>query len=180
MEVLLPIINDWFAAKREHLTIFARADCRLEGWFKGELLVLLSGLQQRGKIEEFDREVNIPSGEPGKRFQVDFRIRVDGRDHLCELKALCISQAAGTPRNLRFYFRDDHVGLVKDMKKLERLSSPNRWLIAFVYPVPSRDQWAAAVAAVPASLAHCRPLNEPNDLTAPLFVSLWHVGTPAG
>lgn len=31
-------------------------------------------------------------------------------------------QAAGTPRNLHFYFRDDHVGLIKDFKKLDELS----------------------------------------------------------
>ena len=58
---------------------------------------------------------------PGKRFQIDFKIQLNGDEHLCELRALCISQAAGTPRNLKFYFPDDHVGLIKDVQKLAKL-----------------------------------------------------------
>lgn len=124
MERLLTEIEQWFAARSEHLAVFAEADCRLEGWFKGELLVLLSRLQRSGAISGFERELNLPLAEPGKRFQIDFKILVGTEEHLCELKALCISQAAGTPRNLRFYFRDDHVGLIRDMRKLAKVPAP--------------------------------------------------------
>ena len=52
MERLLLTIEDWFAAKSEHLAAFARADCRLEGWFKGELLVLLKFARVEGDALE--------------------------------------------------------------------------------------------------------------------------------
>jgi len=173
MESLLPAIQGWFTDKREHLIAFANSDCRLEGWFKGELLVLFGQLRQVGSIAEFEREVNVPLTMPGKRFQIDFRIRLGAESHLCELKALCISQAAGTPRNLNFYFRDDHVGLIKDIKKLELVPETNRWLLAFVYPAPSPEAWDRAVRSVPVAFGHWRPINRPMDTNAPLFVSLW-------
>jgi hypothetical protein len=173
MEVLIPAIHEWFAEKREHLAIFADSDCRLEGWFKGELLVLFTRLRRSGAITEFEREANIASGVPGKRIQVDFRVRIGTETHLCELKALCISQAAGTPRNLNFHFRDDHVGIIKDFKKLDAIAGTNKWLMAFVYPVPDRLVWERAVDSLPASLRHWRSLNRPTDMVAPLFLSLW-------
>lgn len=173
MEVLLPAVQDWFAEKREHLSVFASKDSRLEGWFKGELLVLLERLHQQGMISGFEREFKIPLEAPGKRFQVDFKIQLADVDHLCELKALCISQASGTPRDLKFYFRGDRVGLIEDMKKLNRLPSRNKWLIAFIYPTPSVDQWNAAVASVPSAFANFRPVNSPLSASPELFVSLW-------
>ena len=141
MEQLIPPINRWFAAKDEHLAVFSDSDCRLEGWFKGELLVLFTRLRQAAVITGFEREAKVPCIAPGKRIQVDFRLRIGTETHLYELKALCISQAAGTPRNLNFYFRDDHVGIVKDFKKLEGVATANKWLIAFVYPEPNPMAW---------------------------------------
>lgn len=173
MKELIPRISEWFDQKHEHLGIFANSDCRLEGWFKGELLVLFTRLRKSGVISEFEREANIPSGVPGKRIQVDFRVRIGAETHLCELKALCISQAAGTPRNLNFYFRDDHVGIVKDFRKLEAIAGRNKWLIAFVYPAPDRLVWERAVTSLPQGLRHWRSTNLPTDPAARLFVSLW-------
>jgi len=177
MDCLLPEIEQWFAAKSEHLAAFASADCRVEGWFKGELLVLLNRLERRGVISGFERELNLHLAEPGKRFQIDFKIQIRAEEHLCELKALCMSQAAGTPRNLKFYFRDDHVGLIKDMRKLATLPAPNKWLLASVNPTPSIEAWSASVGSVPAAVAHCRPINGPTNPTSGLFVSLWRFGS---
>ena len=114
MQVLLPHISKWFLDKREHFTVFAQMDSRIEGWFKAELLVLFNRLLANEVIEKFDREANVLSPKDGRRKRVDFRLHIQGQDHACELKALCISQAAGSPRNLCFYFRDNHVGLIKD------------------------------------------------------------------
>ena len=172
MQALLPAIREWFSAKSEHLAIFAAADCRLEGWFKGELLVLFSELQHRGVIEGFEREAFMPSHVPGARLQIDFKVHLEGVEHLCELKALCISQAAGTPRNLSFYFRDDHLGIIKDIRKLDALHHPNRWLMAFVYPAPTPAKWNVAVRSLPTEIRHWRPLEAPDE-RLPLFVSLW-------
>ncbi len=126
MEDLLQHIRKWFFQKHEHLIALASTDSRIEGWFKAELLVLLKRLVKQGHLDGFKREAKVTSPKDGKRKQVDFRICIRGKEHLCELKALCISQAAKTPRNLQFYFRDDHVGLIKDFRKLDELSDRNK------------------------------------------------------
>lgn len=94
MEAVLQPIKDWFLDKQVYFKAFAKADSRLEGWFKAELILLLSNLAETGLLENFEREckVNTPAG----RKQVDFSITVQGESHYFELKAMCISQAAGT------------------------------------------------------------------------------------
>jgi hypothetical protein len=64
-------------------------------------------------MERFEREVNSPY-TPREEISDRFQVWLGADEHLCELKAPCISQAAGAPRNLQFYFRDDHVGLIKE------------------------------------------------------------------
>lgn len=174
MKHLLPQIREWFEPKTEHLLVFARADCRLEGWFKGELLVLFSRLQREHRISAFEREANVPVIATGKRTQVDFRIDLNGDEHLCEIKALCISQAGGTPRNLQFYCRDDQLGLIKDFRKLDQLQGKNKWVLGFVYPKPGESHWTRAVDSLASEFHHWKmvtPLSEANDV---LFVALWH------
>jgi len=173
MEVLLSYISEWFLDKREHFTAFAQADSRIEGWFKAELLVLFNRLVADQVIENFEREANVPSPRDGKRKQVDFRLHIQGQKHLCELKALCISQAAGTPRNLHFYFRDDHVGLIKDFKKLDEIASQNKWVIAFVYPAPDSKEWNNVVASLPSALRHWRPVTSPSNFPSWMYIALW-------
>ncbi len=173
MEILIPHISGWFQDKQEHFTAFAQADTRLEGWFKAELLVLFNRLLADRVIESFEREANVPSPKDGKRKQVDFRLCIQGQEHLCELKALCISQAAGTPRNLHFYFRDDHVGLIKDFKKLDEIANPNKWVIAFVYPAPDPKEWTSTVASLPSVLKHWRPVTSISDFPKWIYIALW-------
>ena len=173
MEVLLPHISKWFLDKQEHFIAFAQADSRIEGWFKAELLVLFNRLVASRVIEKFEREANVSSLKDGKRKRVDFRICLQGQVHLCELKALCISQAAGTPRNLHFYFRDNHVGLIKDFRKLDEIGDPNRWLVAFVYPAPDSNEWNNAVASLPSALRHWRTVTSPCDFPSWIYIALW-------
>lgn len=174
MEELIPHICDWFSKKHEHLVAFAETDCRLEGWFKGELLVLFRRLVTAGVLARFEREANVPLPALAKRAQVDFRLTIGADIHLCELKALCISQAAGTPRNLSFYFRDDHVGILRDFRKLDLLAGENKWLIAFVYPAPTVALWQRALALDrPEALRRWHPVAPPVGCSPDLFVSLW-------
>lgn len=173
MNTLLPYIQDWFLRKEEYFTAFSSADSRIEGWFKAELLVVFNRLMKQGRLDEYEREANITSPKDKKRKQVDFRFRLQGEDHLCELKALCISQAAGTPRNLHFYFRDDHVGLIKDFKKLDELPSKNKWVLGFIYPSPDLSDWNKAIASLPADLKHWQLVTKPQDFPEFMFISLW-------
>ena len=173
MEILIPYLSEWFLEKREHLTVFAQADSRIEGWFKAELLVLFNRLAVSQVIEKFEREVSILSPRDGRRKQVDFRLYIQEEEHLCELKALCISQAAGTPRNLHFYFRDDHVGLIKDFKKLDEIGHPNKWAISFVYPAPDPEEWNNALSSLPSALRHWRPVTSLGDFPNWVYIVLW-------
>jgi len=173
MEVLFPYITKWFVDKQEHFTAFAQADSRVEGWFKAEMLVLFNRLVASRLIEKVEREANVSSPKDGKRKQVDFRIYIQGQVHLCELKALCISQAEGTHRNLRFYSRDNQVGLIKDFKKLDEISDLNKWVIAFVYPAPDSNEWSNTIASLPSLLRHWRTVTIPRDFPSWIYIALW-------
>ncbi len=171
MEVIIQNIRDCFLAKKEHFEVFAEADTRIEGWFKAELIVLLDSLLREKVIQEFKREPKIDT--PTGRKQVDFIISLNGESHLCELKALCISQAAGTPRNLHFYFREDNVGLIKDFRKLDSLPYKNKWVIGFIYPNPKHDHWVKEISLLPDDLKHWKCITDPSNFPNFLFISIW-------
>ncbi len=175
MKSLLPSVCDWFFPKKEYFVAFADVDSRIEGWFKAEMIVLLKRLKQQHIVDEFQREFNIsaPNGS-SQRNQIDFRISLQGQTNLCELKALCISQAAGTPRNLRFYFRDDHVGIIKDLKKLDALvTQDKKWVLGFIYPSPDSVTWSNTIKFLENDLKHWQCLTTPEDFPLYLFISLW-------
>lgn len=136
MDALLPHLRERFLDRREHFVAFSKADARVEGWFKGELLVLLSKLADKGQIDHFQAEVNRSSPQDGKRKQVAFVVGLHGEEHLCELKALSISRSK-TQRSLRFYFGSSPPVMRKDFAKLDSIDGSNKWVLAFVYPSPT-------------------------------------------
>lgn len=171
MEAILESIRDWFLAKRNYLVAFAEADSRLEGWFKGELLLLFPKLVHDKLLDKFNREYNVIT--PSRRKQIDFRLITGGEINLCEVKALCVSQAAGTSRNPAFYLRDDNVGLIKDFRKLDAIPGGSKWVLGFVYPNPGVTRWSVAVESLPHSLKHWQCTTSPDDYPEYLFISVW-------
>ena len=171
MEAILRKIHEWFLPKKEQFIEFANADTRIEGWFKAELIVLFNKLVREKIIEDFEREPNF-SVSTGRK-QIDFTILINGKLHLCEIKALCISQAAGTPRNLHFYFREDHVGLIKDFRKLDILPHKNKWVIGFIYPKPKYFDWEKETSLLPKNLKHWKCITSLPDFPDYLFISVW-------
>lgn len=121
-------------------------------------------------ISDYERESNFY--HKNKRYQVDFKIKIGQEKHLVELKAPCISQARGTPRNLNFYFREDNVGLIKDFRKLNLANNPNRWLVAFIYPKPTAHAWQMAMTKLPSDLQKWHCLTQLSQYPDYLFVSL--------
>jgi hypothetical protein len=173
MDILLADIRNWFLLKKEYFRAFAEVDSRIEGWFKAEMIILLKQLQKQRKIDNYAREFNISKGAR-QRNQIDFRLHIQGQAHLCELKALCISQAAGTPRNLHFYFRDDHVGIIKDLRKLDSLTRKEcKWVLAFVYPSPDIAEWNNAISLLPEDLKHWVCVTQPQDFPDYAYLALW-------
>ena len=171
MEVILQNIRDWFLAKKEHFAVFAEADTRLEGWFKAELIVLFNRLLERRVIEQFEREPKFETSVGRKH--IDFTILLNDVLHLGEIKALCISQAAGTPRNLNFYFREDNVGLIQDFRKLDILPFKNKWVLGFIYPNPKHTQWIEEISLLPNDLKHWKCITDPSNFPDFLFISVW-------
>ena len=149
-------IRTWFLGRQDHFVAFAQADARLEGWLKGELIVLLR--RRSDLIDQFESEAKTQT-RSGRR-QVGFRVWLRGAVHSYELKALCISQASGTLRKLRFHFREDHVGLIKDSRELDSIPdipARRRWAMGLAYPAPGAGEWAEAAASLPRRLGHwCR------------------------
>jgi hypothetical protein len=168
MESIICHIREWFLLRKEYFETFIQNDTRVESWFKAELLVLLTRLMKEKTIDTFEREPSFHD-VIGKRSQIDFSITIKGITHHLELKALCISQSKGTPRNLSFYFRDDNVGLKKDFKKFDKLGIKNKWLIAFVYPKPDRPSWSK----VTDTLGRWKCLTELEDYPNYLFIALF-------
>jgi hypothetical protein len=178
MEAILESIRDWFLAKQDYFTAFAEADSRLEGWFKAELLLLFPKLVQNKLLDEFYREygVKTPSGQK----KIDFCLVTREGINFCEVKAMCVSQAAGTPRNLAFYLRDDNVGLIQDFKKLDAIPSGNKWVLGFVYPNPGKTQWSVVAEFLPVSLQHWQCTTNPEDYPDYFFVSVWRSQVTTG
>jgi hypothetical protein len=168
--ILTSVINH-FLGKEIYFRAFADADSRLEGWVKAELIVLFNKLMADKVIESYDREAKILSASGRK--QIDFRLSLGQTSYLCEVKTPVISQAAKTPRNLHFYFREDDRGLIKDFRKLDELPDYNKLAICFIYPNPGLDKWQREIKKLPLDLAHWTCITNPEDFPDYLFVSLW-------
>lgn len=174
---ILSHINERFLPKIDYFRVFSEVDSRIEGWIKAELIFLFNELQHEGIVDTFKREYNIrtPLG-PKQRRQIDFRIKIRGAAHLLELKAACISQSAGTPRNLKFYFRKDNVGIVRDLRKFDELpGNENKWLLAFIYPSPNGTEWENTVSNVAKDFSDWKTVTSPMEYPEHLFISLWHL-----
>lgn len=171
MDKLLESIDSWFLSKRDYFTAFAKVDSRLEGWLKAELIFILPTLVEQNIIRSYKREYSITTSSGRK--QIDFRFDTRSGIHFCEIKAICISQASGTPRNLHFYFGDDHVGLIRDFKKLDSVKGGKKWVLGFVYPNPSDSQWSQEVGSLPVTLGHWRCITTPLNYPDFLYISVW-------
>lgn len=137
-------LKEHFDGLDDRYTCFANLGFQSEGWFKGELLTVLSRLWMDGAVQNLDREITVE----GKR--VDLMIQMDGVRHWIELKHWLIGRQKGFIYNPPFYFADrSSVGIVPDVDKLNRPSlSPadRRWLLLLLTANPSIAPWAAGVA----------------------------------
>lgn len=168
MERILPRIREHFLAKSEELNAFARQGTRVEGWFKGEMIVLLDRLKTQRLVDDFDREPCLYP--PNRKLQVDFRVTLAGALQLVQIRSLCITR----PRKLRSYFREDSDGLPKDMWQLSEFGAPeSKWVFTFIFPRPDVAEWQAATAGLPADLGRWTCVTQPSDYPDHLFLSLW-------
>ena len=177
MESIIADLRSWFLRREAALRIFAEHDSRVEGWFKGEMLLSMDWLRREHRIESFEREFTLGDKGWGKKNQrkVDFRVQIQGKHYLCELKAVCTSQAYGTGRDIDFYFRPhSKVGLWKDFRKLESLPrEESPWIVSFIYPAPTRERWNQTLLKWQESIGEWKCVTSLQDYPDWLFVACW-------
>lgn len=167
METLLPGLLRWFEQKEDYFSVFAQQDTRLEGWFKGELLLFFEKQKQQEVISQYQCEVQPPHSSK----RIDFKIDLQNQEYWLELKVLSISQAK-TKRGLPFYFGEGK-GLVKDFGKLENFTTlPHKWVLAFVYPLRNIEEWHSQTKQLPADWPRWHQVTE-RILTTECLLSLW-------
>ena len=172
---LIVSIKEHFDKKQKYHKLFAESDSRVEGWYKGEMLFLLTELKREGKIVDFHREHKIKRRDVNSNYMIDFKIDItSSKSVLVELKAICISQADGTPRNLNFYLGKDHVGLVKDFKKLDKIDCPEeKYVVGFIYHIPSQKEWEAGLEKLNNSYMGWSCISNLSEAGKDYFVSVW-------
>lgn len=167
-------IKKHFESKTIYFDLFSKVDSRIEGWFKAEMIFILEDLIAKHKILNYKREYYIIKDD-GKAHNIDFQITLNNnKEILIELKALVISQAAQTPRNLNFYFGNNHVGLFKDFRKLDSVEfDGEKYVIGFIYPKPENAVWNKALTKIINDITGWHCITKLTDYKSPYFISIW-------
>lgn len=137
MRELLPYIKAHFDNLQDRFITFRNQEVQVEGWLKGELLLLLSQMRDSNNIEDLDREVKHG------RSKLDLKIHLTGGIHYVELKHWLIGVQRGFRLDPHFYFGDPSpVGITKDYDKLDSITSPcQKWFLILCTPNPGNDLW---------------------------------------
>ena len=137
-------------------------------------MVLFQRLKDQQKIKHYHREHPVFNIRDKKNNKVDFILDINNHEILVEYKALCISQADNTPRNLNFYFQDDNVGMVKDLYKAEYLQFNGQiWIMGFVYPNPGVIEWGRITSQKSQNFPSWVCSSNPADYPEYLFIAYW-------
>ena len=136
MNELLPHMKQHFDTLQDRLACFREQEVQVEGWFKGEMLLLLTNLRKKGIVEGFDRE----AGPGGK---VDLIVKIAGSRHCIELKHWLVGVQRGARLTPAFYFGDPTpVGVLRDVDKLSRFEPEDgKWLLILMTDNPRDDLW---------------------------------------
>jgi hypothetical protein len=172
MERLIPHLRTHFDALQDRLLCFTKHGVQTEGWFKGELLVLLETLVQKKVVESFDREVRQTGA------LIDLLV-VSDRRHWVELKHWLIGTQKGTAYGPSFYFRDSSsVGIVRDARKL--LSCPaedQHWLLILAAANPGVELWRKGIQGFNEKFYPIRleTRTDPAEFPSSDFLGLLHI-----
>jgi hypothetical protein len=173
-------IEKWLASERVQTTIkvFTDEGSQIEGWFKGELMVVLSRLREESKVGGFKRECKSLANSQQK---VDLQLSVCGKPPaLVELKAGHLRGGAFGAKGyvLGWIRKGEYRGGVKS--DIEKLSNASRdidcYAILFAYPPPAgvqEQQWNAALTEIAA--AH-REWHYGEVTTDACVMAVWHRG----
>ncbi len=133
-------IDEYFLREQAltRVRAFLEGERQVEGWFKGELLLLLKTLRKENCFAIWQSEFRTP--EIGNK-RIDFFVDLaDGQLYL-ELKAFYQGKQRDTTINLTTCF----TALPSDIDKLADLRQGNKFLLIFVTPKPNLEDWKAAM-----------------------------------
>lgn len=160
-----------------HVRAFHRGESQIEGWFKGEMIVLLDEMKRAGKVAGFEhaREHTVEGG----RKKYDFVIAAEGETHAVEIKSWLIGKQKGDTYNAYWYFTDTGTPLEADAAKLKLWKKGRKVIIAYCYRRPEVDDWRLGVKAFQRAFpSHgLVALNEPPDgYPEDFFIGVLEVG----
>jgi hypothetical protein len=135
-----------------------------EGWFKGELMLLLESLAKDGRIEGWRADVPITEDS---RQRCDFRIVTGGRPLWLEVKTL-VQPAQVADSGVM----SKGGGFAEDLVKLMRVREGEKGVLLFVVPRPEPSQWADLLASYARRIAPLgfRELSEIGAYPESLYV----------
>jgi hypothetical protein len=135
-----------------------------EGWFKGELMLLLESLAKDGKINGWRADVPITEDN---RQRCDFRIVMGGRPLWLEVKTLV---QPGQVADSGVMTRGG--GFADDLVKLMRVREGEKLVLIFIVPRPEPAQWGDLLATYSRRIAPLgfRELSEIGSYPEALYV----------
>lgn len=135
-----------------------------EGWFKGELMLLVETLTKGGRIDGWRADVPITEDN---RQRCDFRVVAGGQALWLEVKTLVHpGQVADSGVMMK------GAGFADDLVKLMRVRDGEKGVLLFVVPRPEPSQWADLLATYSRRIAPLgfRELSEIGSYPPALYV----------
>ena len=172
METILQRIREHFDLLSNRFDIFHTLAFQCEGWFKGELLTLMSELRNRHQIQDFAREVHH------NNMRIDLEIVIADTIQHIELKHWHIGRQGLNTWNAAGYFGDAENGIRHDVQKLtDIVSSGNRWVIVFATVAPDADDWNRGVSMFNRKFAPLKvtSIAQPTEIQRNYFCGLLKV-----
>lgn len=135
-----------------------------EGWFKGELMLLLESLVKDGRIDGW--RADVPISEDNRQ-RCDFRIVTGGQPLWLEVKT---QVQPGQVADSGVMARGG--GFADDLVKLMRVRDGEKGVLLFVVPRPEPSQWADLLATYSRRIAPLgfRELSEIGSYPEALYV----------
>jgi len=165
-------------AHQRHLERFCAYGVQLEGWLKGELLCFLDEEKARGRIVNFDREVQFGSTRQKVDFCLELPTGTFSTYVWIEAKHWLIGYQKGYKLNPLFYFGDPtSVGIKPDVEKLTKIKEGSKYLLVLATANPREKEWFEGVEKfnqrfAPLSLM---PLTNPAKFPSSHFIGLLEV-----
>ncbi|MFI5251006.1 MAG: hypothetical protein ACHQQQ_01125 [Bacteroidota bacterium] len=173
MEKLLPLICSHFEGLSDRLKTFSELAFQCEGWFKGELLTLLSSPSFGYKIDYLNREVDFN----GRK--IDLEISIDQITHRIELKHWLIGKQKQNTWNATGYFGDRKNGILFDVEKLKGIPGGKRWLLIFTTKNPGNEDWSRGIELFNRDIAphdiKVKSITSPNEFPISYFCGLLRI-----